>query len=330
MNTKRILSVLLSVLLVLSLSAAAFAAPAKTGTVTISFEDSGNRDYLYDQYDGDLCHPDPYGVIFEPTEVDIYEGETLADATVRFLTEKGVEYGSSDQYGWALSWISFTSSAGEAVTEFGGGSITPDDDYLTPFSGWMVAVNNHFGDGLSYIPAEDGDIVRFLYTCEMGADIHGDFYHPSVAVNGLTVSAGTLSPAYSADVKDYVLSVDADVDSVKIDYALENMNAAVTLSVGEETYKYLRDVPVEDGEVITLYVKAERRDNKTWEVIETLENTITITVEKEAKEEPVTPADPEPDQPAKLTFWQRLVNFFKNIFGKIRDFFKSIPGWFTK
>lgn len=331
MKHTRFLSVLLSVLFLFSaLSLAAFAdEKTPAGTVTISFEDYGNRDYLYDLYDDDICHPEPYGEIFAPTEVAIYEGETLADAAVRFLTENNVEYGSSSQYGWALSWISFTSSTGEAVTEFGGGSITPDDDYLTPFSGWMVAVNNNFGSGLSYIPAEDGDIVRFMYTCEMGADIHGDFYHPSAAVTNLTVTGGTLTPAFDAAVKDYTLAVSADTDTVKVAAELENMNAVTTYTADGVTYKYLRDIPVENGTVITVETKAERYDNTTWEVIETLTDKYTLTVEKEqpAPDEPA-PDEPTPDAPVKLTLWQRIVKFFTDLFAKLRDFFRKIPNWF--
>ncbi|MBQ7957518.1 MAG: hypothetical protein IJ279_05715 [Clostridia bacterium] len=41
-----------------------------------------------------------------------------------------------------------------------------------------------------------------------------------------------------------------------------------------------------------------------------------VTVEK--AEEPETPETPEePDEPQELTFWQKVVNFFKNIFDKV-------------
>ena len=323
MKTKKLLAVLLSVLLAFSALSLTAVAAEPVGIVTISFEDFGDRDYLYDLYEGDICHPDHYGVIFEPTEVAIYEGETLADATVRFFEENDISYGSSDQYGFAVTWISFTAADGTEVTEFGGGSITPDDDFLTPFSGWMVAVNNNFGSGLSYIPAEDGDIVRFMYTCEMGADIRGDFYHPSAAVTALNAVGGVLTPAFDPEVKEYTLSVASDVETVRLTAELENMNAVTTYTADGVVYKYDRDIPVHDGTVITVATEAYRYDNTTWELIETLTDCYTVTVAKAAPEEP--PVD-EPDDGAQgvVTALQRFIDFFVKLYETVRDFFVNL------
>lgn len=324
------LSVMLAILMLFTCFAGlSFAVEATSiGHVTVSFEDFGDREFLYDTYDDDICHPDPYGVIFEASEVEIFEGDTLADAVIRWLEENEVEYTSQNSFGFALYTISFTDSEGNYVEDFGGGSITPDDDFLTPFSGWMVRVNNNYGSGLSYYTAQDGDIVRFTYTCEMGADIGGDFYHPSAAIIGLEKieDYGTLSPAFSEDVKEYTLSVASDVDAVKVSAVLENYNAVTTYKVGNTEYKYLRDIPVENGTVITVSTLAERHDNLTWDVIETFTDSVTVTVEKEGSSE--EPAAPEEEAP--LSFFGRVRAFFVRIFDNIRNFFRRIADFFRR
>jgi hypothetical protein len=41
-----------------------------------------------------------------------------------------------------------------------------------PQSGWMYSVNDiHPGLGCSAYTLADGDVIQFLYTCDMGADI---------------------------------------------------------------------------------------------------------------------------------------------------------------
>ena len=321
------LGVLLSVLLALSVfAAAAFAADAPAGTVTFSMVDFGDRTYLSDLYEDEICHPEPYGVILPATEVAFYEGETLADVAERWLTEAGVPHTASSQYGWALSTVDFTAADGTEVTGFGGGSITPDDDYLTPFSGWMVAVNNCFGSGLSYYPADDGDVVEFEYTCEMGADIRGDFYRPSAAVTDLKVEGGTLTPAFDAATKAYTLKVAFDTASVKVAAALENRNATTTYTADGTEYKYLRAIPVENGTVITVKTEAVRYDNTTWEVLETLTDEYTITVEKEAA--PEEPAAEEPEE--ELSFWARVKAFFARIGDWFKALFEKIRAFFVR
>lgn len=323
MKKQKVLSVMLAVLMLLPVfSGLSLAAAAPSiGFVTVSFEDFGDREFLYDMSEDDLCHPDPYGVIFEASPVEIFAGDTLADAVVRWLEENNVEYDASFTYGFAVNAISFTDGAGNFVEDFGGGSITPDDDYLAPFSGWMVQVNNNFGSGLSYYDAEDGDIVRFVYTCEMGADISGDFYHPSAAIVGLEAyeAYGVLSPAFSEDVDAYTLSVGADVSAVKIGAVLENYQAVTKYEADGVEYKYLREIPVENGTVITISTEAYRYDNITYEVIEVLTDTVTVTVEKEDAGE----AEP-------LSFFERVRVFLETLLDIVRGFFRVLSEFLSK
>ena len=314
-HLRKPVSVLLTVLLALSVFAVTvFAADAPAGKVTFSMVDYGDREYLDNAYKGEIRHPEPYGEILAPVDVDYYAGETLADVAERWLNEAGVPHTVSSQYGWALTTVDFTAADGTAVTGFGAGSITPDDNSLTFFSGWMVAVNNNFGSGLSYIPADDGDVVEFTYTCQLGADVRGDFYHPSAAVTGLTAEGGTLTPAFDAATKAYTLKVAHDSETVKLAAELENRNAVTTYTADGVNYKYLRPIPVKDGTVITVKTEAYRYDNTTYEVIETLTDEYTITVEKK-------PAEDTSFWGRVRAFFARLADWFRSLFERIRAFF---------
>lgn len=332
---KKLVSILLAALLVMScLPLIALADEVPIGTVTVSITDNGDRDYLLDYCDEEeMEYLEPFGVIVEPTEVPIYEGDTAASALVRLFQMKGITYnawGTADyQGGFYLTDITFTKD-GEAVENFGEGSITPDDEYMKYFSGWMVKLNNWFtSSGICDYYAEDGDIIEMLYTCGMGADVGNDYSNPSAKFTAIDVSTGDLAPAFSADVKAYTLTVAEDVDVVKIGYEMENYGAAVTCTVGDVSYKYMRAIPVTNGTVIVVNSKyyASNWDAEVGGYVSTLadEEEITITV---VKPEPET-TEPEPEENGDILdtirdFFNTAVNFFRSFFARIADFFAKL------
>ena len=337
---KKLVSILLAALLVMScLPLIALADEATIGYATVSITDNGDREYLLDYCDEDeMEYLTPFGVIAEPTEVPIYEGDTVASVLVRLFQMKGITYnawGTADYLGgFYLTDITF-SKDGETVENFGEGSITPDDEYMKYFSGWMVKLNNWFtSSGICDYYAEDGDIIEVLYTCGMGADIGNDFSNPSAKITSLDISTGDLAPAFSADVKAYTLTVAADVDVVKIGYEMENYGAAVTVSAGDTSYRYLRAIPVENGTVITLKSVFTAYDNTTYEPYTADETEITITVVKPAPEEPTTqePATeaPAPSDGSKTVLdyitdvWNMFYNFFAQLWSRVSGFFGNL------
>ena len=339
---KKLVSILLAALLVLScLPLIALADEAPIGTVTVSITDNGDREYLMDMFgfdEDEIEYATPFGVIAEPTEVPVYAGESAAQAVVRLLEMKGITYtalGTADLHGgFYLQTISFTKD-GEDVAGFGEYSITPDDDWAKYMSGWMIKFNNWFtSSGISDYEVEDGDIIEVLYTCGMGADIGNDFSNPSAKITSLDISTGDLAPAFSADVKAYTLTVAADVDVVKIGYEMENYGAAVTVSAGDTSYRYLRAIPVENGTVITLKSVFTAYDNTTYEPYTADETEITITVVKPAPEEPTTqePATeaPAPSDGSKTVLdyitdvWNMFYNFFAQLWSRVSGFFGNL------
>lgn len=327
MKIKKTLSVILAAFMMLSCFALAAFADNAVGKVYISLEDFGDRDYLLEYFEEDeMAYLDQFGVIVSETEVPIYAGESVAEAVVRFFEMNGIEYtaqGSAElNGGFYLVDISFAAK-NEYVENFGEGSVTPDDDFMRYFSGWMIKLNNCFtSSGISYYEADDGDIIKIQYTCSMGADLGNDFSVRSAAITDIDVdeSYGAVSPEFSADIKDYTLTVNEGVNAVKLGVKNENYSSVVTYTADGVEYKYMRDIPVHNGTVIT--VKSEYYASDYPDYVPYLydEDEISITVVKPEAEEPGDNNDNSFLGRIKA-FFNRIVNFFRNIFSRISDFF---------
>lgn len=173
-------------------------------------------------------------------------------------------------------------------------------------SGWMGTLNDWFtNEGLnSYTVANGklsaGDEIRMMYTMNMGLDIGSDFNSKDKTVKELSFSAGTLSPTFDKDTNSYTLTVPADIDSVVVTPTASNKNYQVHTYVGETEYKRTAAVPVADGTVITV-----KCGDPSWPSMNNGEygngsesipgETYTVTVKAES-------GDPAPAVNADVTF----------------------------
>ena len=247
---KRIISLLLSLTVAVGCfgTLGVFADEAPLGTVFVSFEDFGVR------VDGDEDYPDPLGIIVERVEIPFYEDDTIATVTLRVLDDAGIEYsytGTPESGGgFYLSQIKnfYCESLDETIPEFG-------EFYSGTKSGWMITLNNWFINmGASEFFVEDGDVIRWQNTCQLGADIGCDWSNGSAKITGLEIDEkyGILSPAFDPDVEEYTLTVPSDVTAIKVEALQENYWAFLTYRIGETYYKLLRDIPVENGTEIVI------------------------------------------------------------------------------
>lgn len=157
------------------------------------------------------------GYIIEPTYVDIYEGDSTANALVNLLTERGFTYSNtgsiasgfylSEILGSQLAKIDVTGDSipdglkevlakkGITVSERTNSNRLGEFDY-TSYSGWMYCQNNVFPNvGFSGNYLADGDVVRVQFTVGgYGADIGGGYamggvstdYYPVANKDALT------------------------------------------------------------------------------------------------------------------------------------------------
>jgi uncharacterized repeat protein (TIGR02543 family) len=216
------------------------------GYVTISFVDYGIR-----EEGEDVDFPEQLGVIIPPTQVPFYEGENIAEVTVRLLEENGIEYDytgkiedsfylskikgfQNDKYGYVESFGEFDSGA---------------------YSGWMISQNNWFINmSTSMFQVEDGDIIKWQNTCQLGADIGCDWNNASAEMTGINFKEnyGVLSPEFDTSVENYTYTIPSSVSSICFEVLQENYWSVLTCKVGDNKYKPMQAIPVENGTVIEL------------------------------------------------------------------------------
>ena len=131
-------------------------------TCTFSIECSTILNNL-DQLDPDKLEMVPSGgVILAATTVTFYEGESVFDLLQRICKEKGIHLESS----WTPIYNSAYIEGIHNLYEFDCGSL----------SGWMYRVNGWYPNyGCSRYQLQDGDVVEWRFTCDMGNDIGGGY-----------------------------------------------------------------------------------------------------------------------------------------------------------
>ena len=133
------------------------------GYVTVSFEDYGVR---VEGENIDSAYKNPRGVIVSATKVPFKAYDTIASVTLRLLKAKSI---SASYQGSEFSGFYLSSVGGFGEFDAGSGS------------GWMVTWNDWFiNKGASEFAVKDGDVVKWQYTCQLGADIGDNSYYKSV------------------------------------------------------------------------------------------------------------------------------------------------------
>ncbi len=102
------------------------------------------------------------GIIFPATSVEFYEGESVFDVLLRTTKENKIhmEFVKTPLYN--SNYIEGINN----IYEFDCGEL----------SGWMYRVNGWFPNyGCSRYVLKDGDQVEWVYTCDLGKDVGGDW-----------------------------------------------------------------------------------------------------------------------------------------------------------
>ena len=124
-------------------------------TVLKNYEELDNR-LKSDEY------VPPDGVFLPVTEYELIEGDTVFSVLKRAVREKKIqmEYQGADGNGYKTVYVQGI----HHLYEFSCG----------PLSGWMYRVNGEFPNkGCSDYELKDGDVIEWVYTCDLGQDIGG-------------------------------------------------------------------------------------------------------------------------------------------------------------
>ncbi len=130
-------------------------------------------------------------------------------------------------------------------------------------SGWMGTLNDWFTNvGFGAITVAegtltDGDEIRIMYTTNgLGEDLGGSEGNNDKTVKAIEFSAGTLDKAFNAETNEYTLTLPAGTTAVKVTPTAANKNFQVRAYLGTQEsgteYKRTKEIPVKDGDVITV------------------------------------------------------------------------------
>ena len=135
---------------------------AKTYTCTFSMECSTILNNL-DMLDPDKLEMVPSGgTILSATTVTFYEGESVFDVIQRLCKEEGIHL----EFSWTPIYNSAYIEGIHNLYEFDCGAL----------SGWMYRVNGWYPNyGCSRYQLQQGDVVEWRYTCDLGQDIGGAY-----------------------------------------------------------------------------------------------------------------------------------------------------------
>ena len=237
---KRIVSLFLALVMALSLipttvwAEVAEGSESSLGSVRVIVENTTYTDVQYDEMKGTLVD----------TDVTL-----TADATMMSCVDSALSAAGYTAVGADKGYISEITKGDAALGQFDG----------SQGGGWMGTLNDWFTNrGFKEFTVADGtlangDQIRVMYTCNLGADIGGNWTTMNdTSLTALSFSAGKLAPEFDKDTTSYTLELTEGVEQVTVAASAANKQNQVYLSVGETSYRRTASIPVADGTVLTI------------------------------------------------------------------------------
>ena len=187
-------------------------------------------------------------------EIPLTASSTMMSCVVEALTRNHfTQTGAESNY---ISSISDPS--GFKLAEFDGGGN----------SGWMGTLNDWFtNEGFGEFTVangklQDGDVIRIMYTRDLGVDLDGTWGNSDTTLQALEVQGGELmgefTPGEPGGSYEYVLAIKG-AGSVQLTPTAANKNYLTKMFLNEKVtsdtegvsfYKRTQSIPVKDGDVI--------------------------------------------------------------------------------
>ena len=172
-----------------------------------------------------------------------------ADATMMSCVDSALRAAGYTAVGADKGYISEITKGDAALGQFDG----------SQGGGWMGTLNDWFTNrGFKEFTVADGtlangDQIRVMYTCNLGADIGGNWTTmDDTSLTALSFSAGKLAPEFDKGTTSYTLELTEGVEQVTVAASAANKQNQVYLSVGETSYRRTASIPVADGTVLTI------------------------------------------------------------------------------
>ena len=182
-----------------------------------------------------------------------------ASSTMMSCVVEALKRNHFTQTGAESNYISSISDpSGFKLAEFDGGGN----------SGWMGTLNDWFtNEGFGEFTVangklQDGDVIRIMYTRDLGVDLDGTWGNSNTTLQALKVQGGELmgefTPGQPGGSYEYVLAIKG-AGSVQLTPTAANKNYLTKMFLNEKVtsdvegvsfYKRTQSIPVKDGDVI--------------------------------------------------------------------------------
>ena len=182
-----------------------------------------------------------------------------ANSTMMSCVVEALKRNQFTQTGAESNYISSISDpSGFKLAEFDGGGN----------SGWMGTLNDWFtNEGFGEFTVangklQDGDVIRIMYTRDLGVDLDGTWGNSNTTLQALKVQGGELmgefTPGEPGGSYEYVLAING-AGSVQLTPTASNKNYLTKMFLNEKVtsdtegvsfYKRTQSIPVKDGDVI--------------------------------------------------------------------------------
>ena len=190
-------------------------------------------------------------------QYDLGENDSMMTCVLKALKQAGYTWNgtagsSKDKLAdYSITYLSLIQKGGKSLGEFDGNSK----------SGWMGTLNDWFvNQGFHAFTVkngqlENGDEIHVMFTMAYGEDLGGTWNNNSTKLAGLTISGGTLSPAFSGSQTDYTLIISGDKANVSVTPTAANKNYQARIFLNRYNqdsarYKRTESISVKSGDVL--------------------------------------------------------------------------------
>ncbi|MDR1094233.1 MAG: DUF4430 domain-containing protein [Clostridiales bacterium] len=126
------------------------------------------------------------GILLPLTEYALRPGDTVFETLNRAVRHNRIQMACVYSYQYSSVYVQGINH----LFEFSCG----------PLSGWMYQVNGRFPNyGCSQYKLKDGDVVEWMYTCDLGRDVGGDFWNLGATAYAPADPIARLHRAYAAE-----------------------------------------------------------------------------------------------------------------------------------
>ena len=181
------------------------------GTVTVSVE---NTTYNAAPFTGTIVSG----------EYELGQNDSMMTVVLKALELGGYTWNGIEE----LTADSYTQTTYIASIHKGGKSLAEKDG--SKGAGWMGTKNDWFvNQGFAAFTYKNGslrsgDVIRVMFTTNLGEDIGGSWTNNETTLSSLTFSSGELTPAYAKATTDYLLVIPSEQVGTRINYSAANKN----------------------------------------------------------------------------------------------------------